>query len=89
MSKLTTHGEKRLRKRLGLSKSGLEKSFGDALLNGRKHNEFKGRFKKYLDSKAAVHKSAPIVYGQNIYWVDNTGTLITVYQVPASLRKYL
>lgn len=88
MSGVTKHGEKRMRKRLGLSKAGVDRSFGDALLHGRKHNEFKGRFKKYLDYNAAFYKSEPIVYGQNIYWVS-AGKLITVYQVPAKFKKYL
>lgn len=89
MTGITDHGEKRMRKRLGLSKNSLDKSFGDALLYGRKPHEFKGRFKKFLDGKAMVHHAQPIVYGQNIYWVSGKGELITVYQVPANLRKYL
>ena len=78
-----------MRKRLGLNKGAIDKSFGDALLKGRKHNEFKGKFKKFLDSKAMIHGAAPIVYGQNIYWVTNDMKLITVYSVPSTYRKYL
>ncbi len=88
MSNLTDQGEKRMRKRLGLNKSGLEKSFGDALLRGKKHSEFKGAFKRFLDEKAILYRSMPIIHGHNIYWVKGS-SLITVYQVPARFRKYL
>lgn len=88
MNNISDHGEKRLRKRLGLSKAGVGKAFEDALLKGRKHNEFKGRFKKYLDHNAAFYKAAPVVHAQNIYWIAND-TLITVYQVPSKFKKYL
>jgi len=87
--KVTDHGEKRLRKRLGLSKSSVDKAFGDALLKGRRHAEFKGRFRRYLDAQASVHHSAPIVHGHTIYWTSKDGVLITAYQVPAMYRKYL
>lgn len=88
MSNLSDHGAKRMRKRLGLNKRALDKAFGDALLYGRKHNEFKGRFKRYLDDKARFYHAEPVVYGQNIYWKSGD-TLITVYQVPSKFKKYL
>lgn len=85
---VTAHAEKRMRKRLGLKKSCVDKSFGDALLYGRKLMEFKGGFKRYLDKGSIEHHSQPIIYNQNIYWY-NQGRLITVFQVPTKYKKYL
>lgn len=88
MTNMTNHGEKRMRKRMGLSKKALDKAYGEALLYGRHQREFKGSLKKYLDSKAEFYKATPIIHGHFIYWTSR-GQLITVYQVPPKFKKYL
>lgn len=88
MNNVTKHAEKRVRKRLGKSKSTVVENFGTALLSGRKHGEFKGAFKKYLDYYAMFYHSTPIIHQGVIYWVVGS-KLITAWQVPQKYRKYL
>lgn len=86
--KVSNHGELRARKRLGINKRSVYKNFNDALTKGRQHNEFKGKFKKYLDHQAMIHHSQPFVYNNAIYWVRDR-TLITVYPIPGMYKKYI
>lgn len=88
MADISKHAEKRMRKRLGLSKSTVERQFGQALEKGKKQADFTGKLRKYLDRKAIEYHATPYILGQNIYWVKNN-RLITVYQVHAEYKKYL
>jgi hypothetical protein len=88
MVAVTKHAEKRIRKRLGLSKANIDKTFVKAIQEGRGPVDFCGAFKKFLDRKAIEHRATPTVLAQNIYWHSH-GTLITVYQVPNRFKKYL
>lgn len=89
MSQLTKHGQERLRKRLGLNKKAMERSFQSALEKGKRTSEFKGRFRKYLDAISQEYRTTPVIYGQNIYIVNKENVLITVFQVPSEYKKYL
>ena len=88
MVAVTKHAEKRIRKRLGISKSNVDKTFTKALAEGHGPANFSGEFKKFLDRKSIEFRATPIVLAQNIYWHCH-GTLVTVYQVPNRFKKYL
>lgn len=88
MVAVTKHAEKRIRKRLGISKSNVDKMFSEALVKGRVTSDFVGAFKRFLDHKSMEFRATPLVLAQNIYW-HNHGVLITVYQVPNRFKKYL
>lgn len=85
---ITAHGEKRLRKRLGISKTAVKRDFERALKDGKRHGEFKGSFKRYLDKYGAFYRSLAIVYGNTIYFTSGN-RLITAWEVPSRFRKYI
>jgi hypothetical protein len=47
-----------------------------------------GTIRKYFDKLAIQYKTSPVVYGEYLlFFVGDL--LITTYQVPSSLKKYL
>lgn len=88
MRQVTKHAEKRLRKRLNIPKKSINENFGKAMLYGKKHAEFKGAFKRYLDYWGREYGSAPVVYGNTIYFVIGN-RLITAWPVPAKFKDYI
>lgn len=83
---ITRHASKRIRKRLGHKRA--EEQFGQALLYGTRADEYKGDFKRYLDSNRMKYRSDCIIYKGMIYWYIHS-RLITVYGVPQKFKKYL
>jgi hypothetical protein len=88
MSDITKHGEKRTRKRLGISKKGVESAFAKAILEGKRSDDFKGAFKKYLDFWCISYHSVALVHDNSIFFMKH-GTLITAWPIPQRYRKYL
>lgn len=85
---ITKHAEKRLRKRAGIKKSAVEKTFKKAQELGKRQNDFKGAFRKYLDFWAIDYRSTPIVYQNTIYFMKGDD-LVTAWQVPQKYIKYI
>jgi hypothetical protein len=59
-----------------------------ALISGRKANTFKGTIRKYFDKLAIQYKTSPVVYGEYLLFFVGE-KVITTYQVPSALKKYL
>lgn len=84
---VTKHGDKRMRKRLGLKRKVVEKQAAMAYENGQNQNAFTVSFKKYLDLQAITHGSVIRVYKENMFFFNKGGVLITCWPVPAKFRK--
>jgi len=82
-SLVTRHAMTRGKQRLGLGKKAMQRTADKALLLGRKHEEFTGGLRRYLDCVYLEHKKASNmrVHGQFIYLFAGV-TLITVLNVP-------
>lgn len=86
--KISQHAYERARERLGLNKKSFDRLVEKALISGRKANMFKGTIRKYFDKLSIQYKTSPVVYGEYLlFFVGNL--LITTYQIPSSLKKYL
>ena len=85
---ITRHAKKRMKERLGLPRSALQKAADRAFEEGRTHSEFNGSAKRYLDSLWFMNKRIGHlrIYGGQVYIFAGT-TLVTVYPVPQKLRK--
>ena len=87
-AKLTKHGRKRLRKRLGLSKgSCVEKNASMALENGIRPKELTGRLRRYMDAMARRYGSQPVLYNGYVYAFKESDVLITCFPVHRDFRK--
>lgn len=90
MIPVTNHGDKRMRKRLGLNRKTVERQAAKAWTDGKKQSEFKGAFRSYLDGGTMQFKSLVRVYKGNIYIFDASNhALITCWAIPNRFKKYL
>lgn len=79
---ITKHGDKRLRERVGVSRSAVEKVTEKALKYGIKHSEVSGSLKRYLDKLWLTYRMGHFrIYQQKIY-VFTGERLITVLNLP-------
>lgn len=87
---ITNHAYDRANERLSLDKSSFARLASKAFNEGFTHSDAKSQLKKYLDKIWFQHKTSNNVrlYGENIFFFKNN-VLITVYQLPFPLRKYL
>lgn len=85
--KTSYHADLRARKRLGVSS--IEGSFAKALEHGVYRKDIKGRFRKYLDYQARLHRHNCVVYQNAIYWFSKNETLVTVIPLHQKWHKYL
>jgi hypothetical protein len=84
---VTRHGAKRVKERIGLSKSSIQKNVEKALVSGVTHSETKGSLHRYLDGVYLL-KECPNnmrVYNRMVY-LFRGNVLITVLPLP---QKYL
>lgn len=79
----TTHGKRRTKNRLGLSKKNTVKQADKALEFGVCHADAKGRLKKYMDGLYLRHEKGNNnrVYNRKVY-IFNGVVLITVLNLP-------
>jgi hypothetical protein len=84
---VTNHAEKRFKERLGLPKSACQKHAQIAYDEGFKHEDARGKAKRYLDKLFLEHRNANAmrVYGEFVYLFTGE-TLITVLNLPKSVR---
>lgn len=87
---ITDHAYDRAKERLSLSKDSFCRLALKAYTEGIKAKECKGRLKRYLDKLWFQYKNANnvIIYGENIFFFKDN-VLITVYQLPYELRKFI
>jgi len=85
---ITDHAYDMAKNRLSMNRGSFEKLSEKAFILGVNHSEVAGNLKKYIDSKFLSQRSANNIriYGENIF-IFSKQTLITVYQVPTSLKK--
>ena len=87
---ITKHAYDRVKERLGWKSKVLDKMAEKIFLDGIKHKDTKGKLRRYLTKLWFSYKYCNNVriYGENIFFFcDNR--LITVYQLPNNLRKYV
>lgn len=84
---VTRHGEKRIRKRLGLKKKSADRIAEKALERGVTHAEAKGSLGSYMDSLFLSHGTANNmrIYNRAVY-VFRNNVLITVLALP---KRYI
>lgn len=88
--RLTHHGRKRVRERIGVGKSEkkIERAAQIAYSKGLKHKDFKGAFKKYLDAMYLEYKcgnNMRIHAGQ--IWIFQDNLLVTVKPIPSRYAR--
>lgn len=88
--KITEHAYERGKERLSLKHDSLDRLAETAYHTGLKHSETKGKLRKYIDKLWFTNQTANNIkiYGENIF-IFSKNLLITVYQLPNDLRKYI
>ena len=86
--RVTKHSESRSRERLGIPKKAVAKMAEDALLKGKRHSDFSGSIKRYLDGVFLQYGNANNmrVYVQHLF-IFAGETLITVWPLPPKYRN--
>ena len=85
---VTQHGEKRVRKRMGLPKRAVQKLAERALTEGVDHGSFSGSFKRYLDGVFLSKQNADnlrVFHG--FLFLFSCETLITCWPLPNRFRN--
>ena len=85
---ITNHAYDRGKERIGLNNTALQKQAVKAYEQGVTHSETSGNLCKFIDKIFLSHKKANNIkiLGEHIFLFQNN-VLITVYQVPNSLKK--
>lgn len=87
---VTKHAKKRIHQRMGINRKSAEKISKRALREGFEVREFKGSFRRYLDSKFLQQKNVKIkIYLENVFLFSLDGWLVTVFPVPSKYKRYL
>lgn len=86
--RLTRHGKQRTRERLGVPKRAVERLVEKALTEGKRHSDFAGSFRRYLDGQFLKHRTANNmrVYSGHLFIFDSD-TLVTAWLLPGKFRK--
>lgn len=87
--KLTRHGKKRVKERMGVSKKSSERQFKLALERGYTYEQTKGELKRWI-TVASLKSDSPktcIVYNNHLFITDNSKILITVIKIPNELNN--
>lgn len=87
---LTKHSIERAKSRLNLNERSISRLAEKALETGKKHSECKGKLRKYIDKIYLEYKTANNIriYGHIIFLFVGE-KLITLYQIPNDLKKWL
>ena len=91
---VTFHGKKRVKERLGIPHRAVQRSFDSVIAKGKKHTEFTGQLRRYLDMLAMKGRrygtnAEPIVFGDHIFLVAEEGHgpfLVTTVPLPKKFR---
>ena len=87
---ITEHAFDRAKERLALNEGAFKKIVTRAYLQGIRHRDTKGTLNDYITKLYMQYKNANNIriYGEVVYLFNNH-TLITLYQIPNDLKKYL
>jgi hypothetical protein len=87
---VTDHAFRRAKERLGLNSKAFSRMAMKSFIAGKKHKDCKGQLKKYIDKIWLEQRQANNIriYGEVLYLFRNN-YLITVYQLPNDLKKYV
>lgn len=88
-ARITRHGAKRVRQRLGVPRSAVKRSAEKALRDGIGHNEASGAVQGYIATLYNAYGGAANnirIYNGFVY-IFNENILITVLILPGELRK--
>lgn len=87
---ITRHAAERLKERIGLGKKALQRAAEAAFDKGLKHSETIGNLKKWVTSLYFNNRAANNIRLYNDKaWIFAEEKLVTVIQIPASLKKSL
>lgn len=85
---VSKHAEKRLKERLGLQKKSIQRAAEIAYTKGIKHDETNGNLNKWITSVYFNNTAANNIRLYNDKaWIFTDNRLITVLQIPSSLKK--
>lgn len=85
---VTKHAKKRVKERVGVSKTKADKMAKMAIERGVERTQTKGRLRKWVDSQfyKNPHTTEIYIYGDKAYIFIGEG-LITVLQIPSDLTR--
>ena len=83
------HAEDRVKERMSLPKSAVQKNIERAWEHGLTQGEVKGRVRRFMAGVYLRYKKSTNtrIYNDCVYCFGPDGTLITMYPVPEKLRK--
>lgn len=87
-AKVTRHADKRMRKRVGINRSAVEKIARKAMTDGYTRHDFSGSLRRYLDYLYHYNEEANNihVYAEKV-WIFSDNTLITVLDLPQRYKN--
>ena len=87
-AKVTRHADKRMRKRVGINRSAVEKIARRALADGYTRHDFSGSLRRYLDYLYHYNEEANNirVYAEKV-WIFSDNILITVLDLPQRYKN--
>ena len=88
MIEITQHAYDRASERYSLNIKSFTRLAEKAFEQGKRQNDLKGKFKRYVSYLAKEYKSSPIVFVEFLFFF-NGKKLITTYQVESKYKKYL
>lgn len=89
-ARVSKHGAKRIRSRMGIPKKSVDNQFRIALEKGLRHCDTQGNLKKWMTrqtlgyGKKGIHC---ILHNGHCFITHNFETLITVIPIPSNLQK--
>lgn len=87
-TRVTRHADKRMRKRIGINRSAVERMARKAMTEGYTRHDFSGSLRRYLDSLYYYNCSANNirVWSEKV-WIFSDNTLITVLDLPQRYKN--
>lgn len=87
---VTKHARKRLKERMGLPKSSIDRMANKVFESGTKHYETRGILHKWMSEIYLKHGSGNQmrIYGDYLY-IFHQNTLITLFPVPSEIKTHL
>lgn len=83
----TKHGERRARKRCGISKKNVDKMRDLAYEYGLTREDVSRRLCRYMDAIRQNRKGTKVRLYKNFVWIFGKTALITVYPIPHEYQK--
>lgn len=88
MIEISQHTYERAQERYSLNRKSFTRLVQKAFEQGKRQNDLKGKFKRYVSYLAKEYKSTPVVFGEFLFFFYGE-KLITTYQVEREFKKYL